>query len=85
MHELEHEVASGSYVELSETKSRYRFYRQKTRWTCPLAECRSIPEEWKNELENLVRIYSVEEETTLTYLDLMRRAIQEKYGLDSNE
>ena len=41
----------------------------------------SIPEVWKKELENLARIYSVEEETTLTYLDLVRRAIQEKYEL----
>ena len=45
----------------------------------------SIPENWKDELENLARIYSVEEESTLTYLDLMRRAMQEKYELDSNE
>ena len=39
----------------------------------------SIPQNWKEELENLARIYSVEEEKTLTYLDLMRRAIKEKY------
>ena len=45
----------------------------------------SIPGNWKDELENLARIYSVEEESTLTYLDLMRRAIQEKYELDSDE
>ncbi|MDZ7671523.1 MAG: hypothetical protein U5K53_01570 [Halanaerobiales bacterium] len=45
----------------------------------------SIPENWKDELENLARIYSVEEESTLTYLDLMRRAIQEKYELDREE
>ncbi|GAI67708.1 unnamed protein product [marine sediment metagenome] len=42
----------------------------------------SIPDNWKKELENLARIYSVEEEITLTYLDLIRRAIQEKYGLE---
>jgi len=42
----------------------------------------SIPDNWKKELENLARIYSVEEEITLTYLDLVRRAIQEKYGLE---
>ena len=42
----------------------------------------SIPEIWKKELENLARIYSVEEETSLTYLDLIRRAIQEKYVLE---
>jgi len=43
----------------------------------------SIPDNWKKELENLARIYSVEEEITLTYLDLIRRAIQEKYGLEN--
>jgi hypothetical protein len=46
----------------------------------------AIPESWRTELERLARIYSVEEETTLTYLDLIRRAVQEKYELDeSNE
>jgi len=29
----------------------------------------------------LARIYSVEEEIALTYLNLIRRAIQEKYNL----
>lgn len=37
--------------------------------------------EWKKELENLARIYSVEEGKTITFLDLMRRGIQEKYQL----
>ena len=41
----------------------------------------SIPAEWKEQLENLARIYSVEEGTTITFLDLMRRGIQEKYQL----
>lgn len=41
----------------------------------------SIPLEWKTELENLARIYSVEEGKTITFLDLMRRGIQEKYQL----
>lgn len=41
----------------------------------------SIPVEWKSELENLARIYSVEEGRTVTFLDLMRRGIQEKYQL----
>ena len=41
----------------------------------------SIPTEWKAELENLARIYSVEEGKTITFLDLMRRGIQEKYQL----
>jgi len=44
----------------------------------------SMPETWKKELENLARIYSVEEEITLTYLDLIRRAIKEKYELSEN-
>lgn len=41
----------------------------------------SIPSEWKEQLENIARIYSVEEGTTITFLDLMRRGIQEKYQL----
>ncbi len=41
----------------------------------------SIPFKWKAELENLARIYSVEEGRTVTFLDLMRRGIQEKYQL----
>ena len=46
----------------------------------------SIPSEWKKELENLARIYSVEEGETITFLDLMRRCIQEKYQLgEKNE
>ena len=47
----------------------------------------SIPSEWKKELENLARIYSVEEGETITFLDLMRRGIQEKYqlGKQNNE
>jgi len=36
----------------------------------------AIPKQWKDELERLARIYSVEEENTLTYLDLIRRAIK---------
>jgi len=43
----------------------------------------TLPESWRIELERLARIYSVEEETTLTYQDLMRRAIDEKYNLES--
>lgn len=41
----------------------------------------SIPKEWKTELENIARVYSVEEDKTITFLDLMRRGIQEKYQL----
>ena len=45
----------------------------------------SIPTEWKNELENLARIYSVEEGRNITFLDLMRKGIQEKYQLGESE
>lgn len=45
----------------------------------------SIPSEWKKELENLARIYSVEEGKTITFLDLMRRGIQEKYQLGERD
>ena len=44
----------------------------------------SIPSKWKKKLENLARIYSVEEGKTITFLDLMRRGIQEKYQLGEN-
>lgn len=36
----------------------------------------AIPKPWKVELENIARIYSVEEGKTITLLDLMRRGIQ---------
>ncbi len=42
----------------------------------------SIPESWKTQLENLARIYSVEENDTVTFQELMRRGIQEKYQLE---
>ena len=45
----------------------------------------SIPSEWKTQLENLARIYSVEEGKTITFLDLMRRGIQEKYQLGEED
>lgn len=45
----------------------------------------SIPVEWKKQLENIARIYSVEEGRTVTFLDLMRRGIQEKYQLGAQQ
>ena len=45
----------------------------------------SIPTGWKTDLENLARIYSVEEGKTITFLDLMRRGIQEKYQLGEKD
>ena len=44
----------------------------------------SIPQEWKTQLENLARIYSVEEGINITFLDLMRRCIQEKYQVSEH-
>jgi len=44
----------------------------------------TIPEEWKNELENLARMYSVEQGKTLTHIDLIRTAIKEKYNLSND-
>ena len=41
--------------------------------------------DWKMQLENLARIYSVEEGKTITFLDLMRRRIQEKYQLGEHD
>lgn len=41
----------------------------------------SIPGEWKDELENIARIYSVEEGKRVTFLELLRRGIQEKFQL----
>jgi len=45
----------------------------------------TIPTKWKEELENLARIYSVEEGKNITFLDLMRRGIQEKFQLGNDE
>ena len=45
----------------------------------------SIPAGWKTELENLARIYSVEEGESITFLDLLRRGIQEKYQLGEQD
>lgn len=45
----------------------------------------AIPKKWKEELENLALIYSVEENRQISFLDLMRRGIQEKYQLTQIE
>lgn len=41
----------------------------------------TIPQEWKQQLEATARIYSVNEGRTVTFLELMRRGIREKYQL----
>ena len=45
----------------------------------------AIPSEWKKELENLARIYSVEEGKTITFLDLMRRGIHQLKDVNDHE
>ena len=45
----------------------------------------SIPLSWKRALENLARVYSVEEGRTVTFLELMRRGIKEKYQLGEDD
>ena len=45
----------------------------------------SIPSEWKKELENLARIYSVDEGESIIFLGLLRRGIQEKYQLGEQD
>ena len=42
----------------------------------------SIPVEWKAELENTARLLSAEEGRNISFLDLMRQAICEKFQLD---
>ena len=45
----------------------------------------SIPAGWKTELENLARIYSVEEGESITFLDLLRRGIHGTYQLGEQD
>jgi hypothetical protein len=41
----------------------------------------SMPKPWFDQLERLARSYSVEEDRTLSHLDLIRDALKEKYHL----
>jgi hypothetical protein len=41
----------------------------------------SLPKPWFEQLERLARLFSVEEDKTLSHLDLIRDAIKEKYNL----
>ena len=45
----------------------------------------SIPAGWKTELENLARIYSVEEGESIIFLDLLRRRIHGTYQLGEQD
>ena len=41
----------------------------------------SIPKAWFEQLDRIARVRSVEEDKTMTYLDLIRGAVKEKYKL----
>lgn len=41
----------------------------------------TMPISWKKKLEELAREQSVIEKKTVTYIDMIRRAIQKEYGL----
>ena len=43
----------------------------------------ALAEEWKKQLEHLARLESVKREQNITYHDLIRAAIQEKYNLQN--
>ena len=45
----------------------------------------SFPTIWKTELENPARIYPAEEGESITFLELMRRGIQEKNQLGKQD
>ena len=45
----------------------------------------SIAARWKTELENLARIYSVDEGESIIFLGLLRRGIQENYQLGEQD
>lgn len=45
----------------------------------------AIPVEWKRELDNIARLMSVEEGKTITFQELMRLAIREKFQLEDTD
>ena len=45
----------------------------------------AIPSAWKYQLDNLARIFSIEESRTVTSLELIRRAVAEKYQLEDKD
>lgn len=45
----------------------------------------TIPDTWKDELEHMARIYSIECDDAFTCTELIKKAIQEKYNLDDEE
>ena len=45
----------------------------------------AIPASWKRQLENIARVRSVEEEKNITFVDLMREGIKEKWQLEDDD
>ena len=45
----------------------------------------ALPKTWKERLERLARVFSVEEDKNLSYQDLIRTAVEEKYNLGETE
>jgi len=45
----------------------------------------AIPESWKTELDNLARIMSVEEGKVITFQEMMRIALREKFQLGDED
>jgi len=45
----------------------------------------SFPKGWKEKLERLAREISIKEDKTINHLDLIRKAVKERYNLDNNE
>jgi hypothetical protein len=45
----------------------------------------ALPNKWKEQLERLARIFSVEKDKNISYQDLIRMALKEKYQLNEQE
>jgi hypothetical protein len=45
----------------------------------------TMPNEWRERLERMARIFSVEADKDLTFHDLIRTAVQEKYDLNEED
>lgn len=45
----------------------------------------TLPKIWKTELERLARVFSVKEDKTISYQDLIRRSVKKIYKLKDIE
>jgi hypothetical protein len=44
-----------------------------------------VPAEWREQMLKIAREYSIEQNETFTYMDLIRMTIKEKYNLVDNK